>query len=155
MRISLLVVSHKQPTWVLAASEEYERRLPREWSFSLVEIKPEARTSGVTTERVQAAEAVRLRAALPKNVQVIALDERGDAWSSEQFAAAMRRWQLDGRDLAFVIGGADGLDPGLRNGAHRRLSLSAMTLPHGLARVVLVEQLYRVSTLLAGHPYHK
>lgn len=155
MKIRLLTVSHKQPGWVHEACAEYEKRLPRAWGFQLVEVKPDARTSGAPTEKVQAAEAEKLRAALGKNVRIVALDERGEAWSTRAFADKMQRWQQDARDVAFVVGGADGLEPAFRDAADVRLSLSAMTMPHGLVRVVLVEQLYRTASLLAGHPYHK
>lgn len=155
MKVSLLTVSHKQPTWVLEGTAEYQRRLPREWDFQLVEVKPEARTSGITKEKVQAAEAARLRKAVPKGARLVALDERGDGWSTQQFANWLRRWQQDGRSVALLVGGADGLDPELRDGAEQRLSLSPLTLPHGLVRVVLVEQLYRAASLLSGHPYHR
>lgn len=121
----------------------------------MVEIKPTARSAGTVGEKVRAAEALRIQAALAKNAQLIALDERGKLHSTEQFAAQLRKWQTQGRDLSFVIGGADGLDPELLARAEARLSLSPLTLPHGLARVVLSEQLYRVATLLAGHPYHR
>lgn len=155
MKIRLLTVSHKQPGWVHEGCADYERRLPREWGFQLVEVKPEARTSGASTERVQTGEAQRLRAALPKGARCVALDERGESWSTRAFADKLGRWQHDGRDLAFVVGGADGLDPAFRDAADVRLSLSAMTMPHGLVRIVLVEQLYRAASLLQGHPYHK
>ena len=155
MKVRLLTVSHKQPGWVLEGCAEYERRLPREWGFQLVAVKPEARTSAASMERVQAAEARRLRAALPKGARVIALDERGESWSTQQLADRLGRWQQEGRDLGFVIGGADGFDPEFRAAADLRVSLSAMTLPHGLVRIVVVEQLYRAASLLHGHPYHK
>ena len=155
MKIRLLTVSHKQPGWVHEACAEYEKRLPREWGFQLVEVKPDARTSGAPTEKVQAAEAAKLRAALGKNMRVVALDERGEAWSTRGFADKLKRWQQEARDVAFVVGGADGLEPAFREAADVRLSLSAMTMPHGLVRVVLVEQLYRAASVLAGHPYHK
>lgn len=155
MKVRLLTVSHKQPGWVVDGCDDYQRRLPREWAFQLVEIKPEARTSGATTERVQAAEAQRLRAAVPKGARVVALEERGEPWSTQNLADWLRRWQQEGRDLVFVVGGADGLDPAWSAAADKRLSLSAMTLPHGLVRIVLVEQLYRAASLLKGHPYHR
>lgn len=155
MKIRLLTVSHKQPAWVLEGAAEYGKRLPREWGFQLVEIKPEARTGGAATEKVQAAEAQRLRAALPKGAWVVALDERGEAWSTRTLADQLARWQQLGRDVALLVGGADGLDPELRREANQRVSLSALTLPHGLVRVLVVEQLYRAASLLAGHPYHK
>ena len=155
MKVRLLTVSHKQPAWVHEGCAEYEKRLPREWGFQLIEVKPDARTSGAPTEKVQTAEAQKLRAALGKNMRVVALDERGEAWSTRAFADKLQRWQQDGRDVAFIVGGADGLEPAFRDAADVRLALSAMTMPHGLVRVVLVEQLYRAASLLAGHPYHK
>jgi 23S rRNA (pseudouridine1915-N3)-methyltransferase len=155
MKVRLLTVSHKQPSWVQEGCAEYERRLPREWGFQLVEVKPEPRTAGASSERVQAAEAQRLRAAAPKGAMLVALDERGEAWTTAKFAAQLGRWQQEGRTVAFVVGGADGLDPTLRQEAACRLSLSAFTLPHGLVRVVFIEQLYRAATVLQGHPYHK
>ena len=155
MRVRLLTVSNKQPRWVLDGCDEYRKRLPRAWQFELVEVKPEARTSGATAAKVQGGEANRLRAAVPKNALVVALDERGATWSTEEFAARIEQWQLTGRDLAFVIGGADGLDPTFLQEADQRLSLSPMVMPHGLVRVVFVEQLYRAATVIDGHPYHK
>src|SRR5678815_3688535 len=119
MKLRLLTVSHKQPSWVHEGCAEYIKRLPREWGFELVLVKPEARTSGATTGKVQAAEAQRLRAKLGKGARVVALDERGEP--VRQHA----RWQQEGRDVAFVVGGADGLDPALCCEAERRVSLSA------------------------------
>jgi len=155
VKVRLLTVSNKQPRWVVDGCAEYEKRLPRAWQFQLVELKPEARTSGATTQKVQRGEADRIRQALPKNALLVALDERGASWSTEQFAERIEQWQHSGRDLAFVIGGADGLDPELRREADQCLSLSKMVMPHGLVRVVFVEQLYRAATVIDGHPYHK
>ena len=155
MKVRLLTVSHRQPAWVGEGFDEYSKRLPREWAFQLVEVKPEARTSGSTTERVHRAEAERLQAALPKSARVVALDARGKAWTTTELAQQLDRWQHDGRDVAFVIGGADGFDPGFLRGADVRMSLSPLTLPHGLVRIVVVEQLYRAASILRGHPYHK
>jgi 23S rRNA (pseudouridine1915-N3)-methyltransferase len=155
MKVRLLTVSHKQPGWVVDGCAEYERRLPRTWNFELVEVRPEPRTHATTTARVQSIEAERLRAALPRGARVVALDERGEACTTAQFAARLQRWLQDARDLAFVVGGADGLDPALRDAAEHRLSLSSLTLPHGRVRVLFVEQLYRAATVLQGHPYHR
>ena len=155
MKVRLLTVSHKQPDWVHAGCAEYEKRLPREWGFQLVEVRPEPRTSGAATEKVQAAEASRLVAAAPKGAWLVALDERGEPWSSTQLAERIGRWQQSGRDVAFLVGGADGLAPDLRARADVRVALSAMTMPHGLVRVFFVEQLYRAATLLQGRAYHK
>jgi 23S rRNA (pseudouridine1915-N3)-methyltransferase len=155
MKVRLLTVSQRQPTWVSSGCAEYEKRLPRAWQFQVVEIKPEARTSGATMQRVQAGEAARIKNAIPKGAIVVALDERGESWSTEQFAGKFEEWQQTGRDLVLVIGGADGFDPEFRKQADHRLSLSRMVMPHGLVRVVVVEQLYRISTVMDGHPYHK
>ena len=155
MKVRLVTVSGRQPRWVQDGCEEYARRLPRAWQFECVEVKPSPRKSGATTEQVQRTEAERIRQALPKNGLLVALDERGASWSTEEFAAQIERWQMTGRDLAFAIGGADGLDPELLSAADQRLSLSRMVMPHGLVRVVFVEQLYRAATVLEGHPYHK
>ena len=155
MKVRLLTVSNRQPRWVQEACGEYEKRLPRAWQFEVVEVKPEPRTSGANAARVRAAEAKRLQALVPKAALLCVLDERGAAWSTERFAEQMADWQQAGRDLVFAIGGADGFDPAFRDGAEQRLSLSKMVMPHGLVRVVFVEQLYRAHTLLEGHPYHK
>lgn len=155
MKVRLLTVSQRQPRWVVDGCAEYEKRLPRPWQFQIVEIKPEPRTSGASTQRVQAGEADRIRNAIPKGALVVALDERGDSWSTEQFAEKIEGWQQTGRDLVFVIGGADGLDPEFCKSADQRLSLSRMVMPHGLVRVVVVEQLYRAASVIDGHPYHK
>ncbi len=155
MKVRLLTVSHRQPRWVVDGCAEYERRLPRNWNFELVEVRPEPRTDATGTPRVQAIEAERLRVVVPRGARLVALDEGGEAWSTVQFAARMDRWVQDARDLAFLVGGADGLDPALRDAADHRLSLSALTLPHGLVRVLFVEQLYRAASVLQGHPYHK
>jgi 23S rRNA (pseudouridine1915-N3)-methyltransferase len=155
MKIRLLTVSQRQPKWVSEGCDEYAKRLPRAWQFQILEVKPEARTSGVTKDRVQLAEAARIRKVVPKGARVVALDERGESWSTEQFARTVDSWQQTGRDLVFVIGGADGLDTDFRSSADHQISLSRMVMPHGLVRVVLVEQLYRVATVIDGHPYHK
>lgn len=155
MKVSLLTVCHRQPGWVVEGCTDYERRLPREWGFTVVEIKPAARTGNVSVDRVRATEAERLQAALPKSCRLVALDEHGQSWPTERFAERLAAWMREARDLAFVIGGPDGLDPTFLSRAETRLSLSPFTMPHGLVRIVMVEQLYRVATLLAGHPYHR
>lgn len=155
MKVRLLTVSNRQPRWVQEGCAEYEKRLPRAWQFQLVEVRPAPRTGGADAAKVRREEAARVRKALPKNALLVALDERGAAWTTDQLAARVEQWQQLGRDLAFVIGGADGLDPDLRARADHCLSLSPMVMPHGLVRVVFVEQLYRASTVIAGHPYHK
>ena len=155
LKVRLLTVSNRQPRWVQEGCAEYAKRLPRAWQFQVVEVRPEPRTTGGDAHRIQRAEAARILQVTPKNALLVALDERGASWSTEQFAERIEAWQHTGRDLAFVIGGADGLDRELRQAADHRLALSPMVMPHGLVRVVFVEQLYRAATVIDGHPYHK
>lgn len=155
MKLRLVTISHRQPSWVEEACADYAKRLPREWGFEVVAVKPGGRGGSASKEKVQADEAGRVVAALPRACRVVALDERGAAWSTMALVERIGRWQQEGRDIAFVVGGADGLDPAFAAAAEQRWSLSALTLPHGLVRVVVVEQLYRAATILRGHPYHK
>ena len=142
------------PAWVNAAFEDYARRLPRDFALELVELKPEPRDRGKTVAQILAAEA-RLIAAATKSLRIVALDERGEMWTTARFAERLRSWRDNGRDLAFVIGSADGIAATIKRDADVTMALSALTLPHGLARILLVEQLYRAISLLQGHPYHR
>ncbi|HEX6829066.1 MAG TPA: 23S rRNA (pseudouridine(1915)-N(3))-methyltransferase RlmH [Burkholderiales bacterium] len=154
MKFIVLAVGSRMPAWIDAGFEEYARRLPRGARIELREIKPEKRTGG-GTERILETEAQRIRAALPPGCETVVLDERGRVLTTAELAAQIARWQEAGRDIAWIIGGADGLHPKLKREADRIVSLSALTLPHGLARVLLAEQLYRAVSLLAGHPDHR
>lgn len=151
----MVAVGTRLPDWMNAGFAAYAKRLPRELPLDLVEIKPEPRTTGKTVEAMMAAEAKRIEAALPPRCRRVALDERGDAPDTRALAERLDRWMDGGDDIAFLIGGPDGLDPALKDGAQERLRLSSLTLPHGLARVVLAEALYRAHSLRAGHPYHR
>jgi len=142
------------PGWVDAGFAEYARRLPRDWALEVVELKPAARDRGKSVEQMLAAEAERIAAACA-GFRSVALDERGAGWSTQELAILMRGWQDRGHDVAFVIGSADGLHADIKSHAAAVVALSAMTLPHGLVRVILAEQLYRAATVLAGHPYHR
>lgn len=142
------------PGWVDAGFAEYARRLPRDWALEVVELKPAARDRGKTVEQMLAAEAERIAAACA-GFRSVALDERGAGWSTQELAIRMRGWQDRGHDVAFVIGSADGLHADIKSHAAAVVALSAMTLPHGLVRVLLAEQVYRAASLLAGHPYHR
>jgi 23S rRNA (pseudouridine1915-N3)-methyltransferase len=154
MRIRLVAVGHRQPVWIDSGCDEYVKRLPREWDFQLVLLKTAPREGRAAADAVRA-EARAIEASMPAGWLRVALDERGRAMTTAELAGALRGWQQDARDVAFVIGGPDGLDPSVKSGAGLLLSLSAMTLPHGLARLLLVEQLYRAASLLSGHPYHR
>ncbi len=155
MKITLVAVGTRMPSWVNEAFREYAKRMPAKTALELVEIKPEARTSGKTATQMLAAEAVRIRAALPKGARVIALDERGKDMSTCGLAVQLEAWMQEKGPLAFLIGGADGLDATVKKSAVMQLRLSSLTLPHGLARVLLAEQLYRATSIIGGHPYHR
>lgn len=155
MKLIIVSVGHKMPDWITAGFNEYAKRMPREARIELLEIKPEPRSTGKTTMQTMAAEAQRILAALPQNCRHIALDERGMQPTTRQLAAQMQDWMREGRDVAFVIGGADGLHESVKQSAQQLLALSALTLPHALVRVLLAEQLYRAHTLMHNHPYHR
>ncbi|RQQ47799.1 23S rRNA (pseudouridine(1915)-N(3))-methyltransferase RlmH [Burkholderia stagnalis] len=155
MKLFILAVGHKMPGWIASGFDEYAKRMPPELRSELREIKPELRSGGRSAESVMAAERQKIEAALPKGARIVALDERGRDWTTMQLAQALPGWQQDGRDVAFVIGGADGLDPELKARADLLLRISSMTLPHGMVRVLLAEQLYRAWSITQNHPYHR
>jgi len=155
MRVSIVSVGHKMPAWIKSGFGEYVKRLPPEIKVDLLELKPEERTSGKTVEKAKALEGERILAAIPEGATVYALDEKGRPVTTQGLAVMLAGWMRDGTHPAFVIGGADGLSDEVRTRADKLVSLSALTLPHGLVRVVLAEQLYRASSILANHPYHR
>ena len=155
MKFIICAVGHKMPEWVAAGFEEYAKRMPHEAVIELLEVKPEKRIGGKNVEQLLAAEAIRIRALLPAKHYVVALDERGRQQTTIKLADSITRWMGIGGDIAFLIGGADGLDANIKKSADEVLALSTLTLPHGLARVLLAEQLYRAMSLIKGHPYHR
>ena len=155
MKLLVAAVGTRMPPWAEEAFAEFAKRMPRELPLELKEIKTEPRSGGKPVEALLAAEAGRIRAALPARSRVAALDERGADLSTQQLAARLRQWMETGDDVAFVIGGPDGLAPDLKSAADETLRLSSLTLPHALARVLLAEALYRAASLLKGHPYHR
>lgn len=155
MKIRLIAVGHKMPAWIEAGYQEYAKRMTAETSLELIEIKPEKRAAGSSTERIQKIEAERIQAALPAQAKLVALDERGKQLTTVELSGLLARWKQEGSTPCFVIGGADGLDDAIKTRADLLLGLSRLTLPHGLARVMLTEQLYRAESLLKGHPYHR
>lgn len=154
-RISIIAVSGKLPQWAAQACEEYLRRLPRGWAAELVEVKAEARSSNRSAVSVMAREAKRIGERLPAGARLVALDERGSELTTVQLGGRISLWRADGAPVAFLIGGADGLDAGLKARCDFRMRLSSFTLPHALARVILTEQIYRAACLATGHPYHR
>jgi 23S rRNA (pseudouridine1915-N3)-methyltransferase len=155
MRLLVVAVGTRMPSWVDQAFEDYARRMPREAPVQLVEIRPEPRSSARTAAALLAAERSRIEQALPRGHRLVALDEHGEDVSTVGLAARLRAWLAGGEDVALVIGGPDGLDPAFKAGADERLRLSSLTLPHALVRVVLAEALYRAMSLLKNHPYHR
>jgi 23S rRNA (pseudouridine1915-N3)-methyltransferase len=142
------------PAWIAAGWNEYARRMPREFALQLVELKPEPRNGNKPVPQLLAAEATRIAAACT-GALTVALDERGQPWTTRMLADHLARWRGDAHDVAFVIGSADGLAARIKRDAAAVVTLSALTLPHGLVRVLLAEQLYRAAGMLAGHPYHR
>ncbi len=155
MKLIVAAVSARSPDWVVAGWTEYARRMPRELPLELLEIKPEPRSSGKTAQAMMALEATRIDAQLPPRCRRIALDERGDAPTTRQLAERLAKWMEDGADVAFIIGGPDGLDPRIKDTADETMRLSSLTLPHALVRVILAEALYRAVSVTKGHPYHR
>jgi 23S rRNA (pseudouridine1915-N3)-methyltransferase len=155
MRVSIVSVGHKMPAWIQAGYKEYVKRLPPEIKVELVELKPEDKASGKTVDKAKALEGERILAALPEGATVYVLDEKGRPVTTQGLSVMLAQWMRDATHPAFVIGGADGLSEAVRTRADKLLSLSALTLPHGLARVLLAEQLYRAWSILANHPYHR
>ncbi len=155
MHVRVLAVGGRQPAWVDQAVDRFASRLPKHWRFELVSLPIAARPKNFNVADAVEQESKAILAALRKTERLIALDERGTEEGSGPFAERLERWQEEGQDLCFVIGGPDGLSAALLSCAAHRWSLSKLTLPHGLARVLCVEQLYRAWSLQAGHPYHR
>jgi len=155
MQLVIAAVGHKMPSWITSGFDEYAKRMPADCRLVLKEIKPVERSGSKTAETAMALERERIEAALPKGARLVALDERGRDLTSVQLAQQLTQWQRDGRDVAFVIGGADGLDAGFKAKADMMLRISSLTLPHGMVRVLLAEQLYRAWSITQNHPYHR
>ncbi len=155
MRVTILSVGHKMPAWIQEGFQEYVRRMPPEIRVDLVEIKPEERGAGRDLARAKNLEGEKTLAALPPGATLLALDERGKAVSTQGLSVMLAQWMRDATHPVFAIGGADGHSDALRERADKLISLSTLTLPHGLVRVLLAEQLYRAWSILARHPYHR
>ena len=155
MHIQIIAVGQKMPAWVDQAYEDYARRLPRQQAVTLSAIATASRKSGQNVERLQQQEADKIRARIKPDSLTIALDEHGQQWSTRQWAQHFDDWQHDQSQVNFIIGGPDGLAPELLSQAQHNIALGKMTMPHGLVRVVLIEQLYRAWSVLQNHPYHR
>jgi len=155
MQLVIAAVGHKMPAWIENGFGEYAKRMPPDCRIVLKEIKPIERSGSKTAETAMALERTKIEAAVPKGARIVALDERGKDLTSMQLAQHLTQWQQDGRDVVFVIGGADGLDPEFKRNADMLVRLSSLTMPHGMVRVLLAEQLYRAWSITQNHPYHR
>ncbi len=155
MQLLIAAVGHKMPAWISHGFDEYAKRMPPELRLQLKEIKPVERSGSKTAATAMALERERIDAAIPKGARRIALDEHGRDLTTMQLSQLLLQWQQDGRDVTFIIGGADGLDPQLNSDAELSIRLSSMTLPHGMVRVILAEQIYRAWSITQNHPYHR
>ena len=154
MKLRIISVGHKMPAWVEVACAEYIKRMPRGLTIEIIEIKPEKRAAGNSTQNVQELEAKRITDAVGKDF-LVACDERGTDISTLQLAEKLQNWQSLGKDLSIVIGGADGLHDSIKQSAGMLWGLSKLTLPHAFVRVLLCEQLYRAHSVNSNHPYHR
>jgi 23S rRNA (pseudouridine1915-N3)-methyltransferase len=155
VHIRLIAVGDRQPGWVDDAFKIYSARFPREWQFQVDQIATSRRSKNNKSQQAKEAEGEQILARVRRTEQVILLDERGKQMRSQELARKLGDWQSDGRDLCFVIGGPDGVADACRKRADSCWSLSQLTLPHGLARVLFAEQLYRAYSMQSGHPYHR
>jgi 23S rRNA (pseudouridine1915-N3)-methyltransferase len=155
LRLRIIAIGERMPAWVADGFAEYSKRLARDLPVELVELRPGLRGKGRDAARAVADEGAAVLAALPRDAHVIALDGRGKPWSSAQLATQLGDWRMAGRDLALLIGGPDGHAAEVLARADQCWSLGPLTLPHMLVRLLLIEQLYRATSILAGHPYHR
>ncbi len=155
MKCRLIATGERAPTWVAQGFAEYQKRLSHWLPFELVEIEPGLRGKGRDPQRAIEDEGKRVLAALPKSAHVVALEVTGKPYSSAQLAQRLEHWRTLGRDIALLIGGPEGHAPDVLAAAHETWSLSPLTLPHMLVRLVVAEQVYRAAAMLANHPYHR
>ncbi len=155
MKLLIVAVGTRMPGWVAAGFDDYAKRMPREATMELVEVKAEPRTTGKTVPAMMAAEAARIEAALPARCRRVILDERGRDTTTQKLAERLEHWLGEGEDVAFIIGGPDGLDPAIKASAQETLRLSSLTLPHAMVRPLLAEALYRAWSVTRNHPYHR
>ena len=155
MQLIIAAVGHKMPAWIEAGFAQYSKRMPPEMRIQLKEIKPIERSGSKTAETAMAQERTKIEAVIPKGARIIALDEHGRDLSSVQLSQHLTQWQQGGGDVVFVIGGADGLDPQFKASAEMLIRISSLTLPHGMVRIMLAEQLYRAWSITQNHPYHR
>jgi 23S rRNA (pseudouridine1915-N3)-methyltransferase len=155
MRLVVVAVGHRLPAWTRAGFDEFARRMPRELPLELIEVKAEARNAGKAPLAMMEAEAGRIETVLPSRCRRVILDEHGADFTSAALARRLEEWRCGGEDIAFIIGGPDGLAPVFKASAHESIRLSSLTLPHALVRPLLAEALYRAWSITRNHPYHR
>ncbi|MCZ6802528.1 MAG: 23S rRNA (pseudouridine(1915)-N(3))-methyltransferase RlmH [Proteobacteria bacterium] len=155
MKIHLIVVGKKMPEWINTGYAEFSKRMPSELQLNLIEVTPSIRNKATPTKNNIKEEGERIQSAIPANSKLITLDEKGKKFSSIDLSKKMQDWLPQGQDIAIIIGGADGIDPIIKQQADETWSLSSLTMPHALVRVFIAEQLYRAWSILKGHPYHR
>lgn len=155
MKITLIAIGQRMPNWVNQAYDDYAKRLPRDYQLHIKALSGAKRVKTASVEQLKQQEAQQILAAIPAGDYIIALDERGSSWSTKQLAQQLQAWHDDSQDISLLVGGADGLASPCLKRADKIWSLSALTLPHPLVRVILAEQVYRAWSLLSNHPYHR
>lgn len=155
MKIQLVAVGNKMPSWITTGFEEYQRRFPKDCAFELVEITPGKRGKNADIKRILEIEGEKMLAAVPKSHRIVTLEVTGKPWTTHDLAKQLSGWQMDGRDVSLLVGGPEGLAPACIKASEQKWSLSALTLPHPLVRVVVAESLYRAWSLNNNHPYHR
>lgn len=155
MHLTLYAVGNKMPAWVSQGFNEYSRRFPRDMSFNLVEIPPGKRGKNADIARILDKEGELTLAAIPKGNRIITLEVEGKPWTTPQLANNLSKWQLDGRDVALLVGGPEGLAPACIAASEQKWSLSPLTLPHPMVRIIVAESLYRAWSINNNHPYHR
>ncbi|MFK8011005.1 MAG: 23S rRNA (pseudouridine(1915)-N(3))-methyltransferase RlmH [Marinicellaceae bacterium] len=155
MKIRLLAVGQKMPKWVQETFKEYNGRLNKNQQVTLVEIAPVHRSKSISADKAKSVEGQSIISAIKPNEKIILLDELGESLSTKKLAQSISKWQMSGLNIALVVGGADGVSEEIKKNAYHKWSLSQLTFPHPLVRVILMEQIYRAYSLIANHPYHR
>lgn len=155
MHIQIIAIGQKIPSWIEQGIQEFAKRLPSDWNFEIKAIKTPVRSSSQSVAQCMALERSKMQALIPKGAFRVVMDEKGAAIDTMTLAEKLKQWQETEKNLVFLIGGPDGIEPSFKKECEYRLRLSDMTLPHALARLLLVEQLYRVWSVNHHHPYHR
>ncbi len=155
MKINLIVIGNKMPAWVNTGVTEYQRRLTMDCKLNIIEITAIKRNKQSDLDKICEIEGQKIIKSIPKSNHIIALEVKGKNWSTEQLSTQMSQWMFSGQDVSLLVGGPEGLSQACRDKAHQLWSLSPLTLPHPLVRIILAEQLYRAWSILKNHPYHR